>query len=298
MSNVSTTKANAGSEFSNPWYGRVLLTFMRNSLVRAMSFRTNFWLECISSVAWTVMNLGFFKIIFSHTTSIGRNTGWGENEFFVFLGTTWIITSLIQTFIMPNAQEFSELIRTGNLDFALLKPIDTQFLISFPKMDWSNLSNCIVGFALLIYALVQLSYGENPVQIHLWGILFYLLFIACGLAILYSVMIALSSTSIWLGRNQTLYTFWFYITNFYRQPMEIYQQGVWGWMLWGAFTFIVPILLVVNVPARILAQPLRPDTSAATLVYAGLAIVMATLSLFASRWIFLKALKSYRSASS
>ena len=34
---------------------------------------------------------------------------------------------------MPNAEEFSELIRTGGLDFALLKPIDTQFLISFRK---------------------------------------------------------------------------------------------------------------------------------------------------------------------
>ena len=38
---------------------------------------------------------------------------------------------------MPNAEEFSELIRTGGLDFALLKPIDTQFLISFRKVDWS-----------------------------------------------------------------------------------------------------------------------------------------------------------------
>ena len=34
---------------------------------------------------------------------------------------------------MPNCEEFSELIRTGGLDFALLKPIDTQFLISLHK---------------------------------------------------------------------------------------------------------------------------------------------------------------------
>jgi ABC-2 type transport system permease protein len=58
----------------------------------------------------------------------------------VFLATTWIINSIIQTFFMPNAQEFSELIRTGNFDFALLKPIDTQFIISFPRIDWSSLS--------------------------------------------------------------------------------------------------------------------------------------------------------------
>ena len=46
----------------------------------------------------------------------------------------------------------------------------------------------------------------------------------CGVAIYYSLMIALAATSVWLGRNQTLYDFWFYITNFSRYPMEIYQR--------------------------------------------------------------------------
>ena len=44
---------------------------------------------------------------------------------------------------------------------------------------------------------------------------------------MYSLMICLSATSIWLGRNQSLYNFWFYITNFSRYPMEIYNRG-WG----------------------------------------------------------------------
>ena len=105
-----------------PSYSRVFLTFARNSLVRDMSFRTNFILQSISTVSWTIMNIGFYLIVFQYTESIGEDTGWGRNEFFVFLATTWIINSLVQTFFMPNAQQFSELIRSGNLDFALLKP--------------------------------------------------------------------------------------------------------------------------------------------------------------------------------
>ena len=80
------------------------------------------------------------------------------------------------------------------------------------------------------------------------------------MAILYSLMIALAATSIWLGRNQTLYDFWFYITNFSRYPMEIYS-GTWGTPLRWVFTFVIPVLVVVNVPARLLAQPLRPHSS-------------------------------------
>jgi ABC-type uncharacterized transport system permease subunit len=132
-----------------PSYLRVLMTFARNSLVRDMTFRANFLIEGL---------VGFLgaderRLLpdrFSAHLSIGADTGWGRHEFFVFLATTWLINSVVQAFFMPNAEEFSELIRTGNLDFALLKPIDTQFLISFQKVDWSSLANLGTGGVLLV----------------------------------------------------------------------------------------------------------------------------------------------------
>ncbi len=278
-------------------YGRVLLTFIRNSLIRDMSFRTNFILQCVSSVSWTVMNVGFYLVIFEHTPGIGLHTGWGKHEFFVFLATTWFINSLVQTFFMPNAQQFSELIRTGDMDFALLKPIDTQFLISFQRIEWSSLSNLLVGGVVLAIALANLMVRpEHPLQLHASMLILYPFYILCGVAILYSVMISLAASSIWLGRNQTLYNFWFYITNFSRYPMEIYARG-WGWPIWGFFTFVVPVLVVVNVPARLLAQPLTPR-AAWEWPLAGFAILATLGSLAGSRLIFLLALRSYRSASS
>ncbi len=282
---------------NKPNYLGVFLTFARNSLIRDMSFRSNFWLDCVSSVAWLLMNLGFYLIVFFHVRTIGVSTGWGKDEFYVFLATTWLINSIVQAFLMPNAQEFSELIRTGGLDFALLKPIDTQFLISFRKVEWSSLSNFFLGLLILGYAIVKLSQRVDPV----WSIgpgvlLLYIAFVVCGVILLYSLMICLAATSIWLGRNQSLYDFWFYITNFSRYPMEIYQSG-WGIPLWYAFTFIVPVLVVVNVPARLLAQPLSPRQPWEWgLVLFGFFATVA--SLFISRWIFQWALKSYSSASS
>ena len=126
--------------------------------------------------------------------------------------------------------------------------------------------------------------------------LLYPFYVICGVMILYSVMISLSATSIWLGRNQSLYNFWFYITNFSRYPMEIYS-GRFGTPLKNFFTFIIPVLVVVNVPARIMAQPLCANEPGAWQLplFAVLAMVV---SLLASRWVFTKALGSYRSASS
>ena len=280
-----------------PNYGKVFLTFAKNSLIRDMTFRTNFLLQCISSVGWTLMNVGFYLILFQFTDTLGAESGWDRDKFFLFLATTWFINSIVQAFFMPNAEEFSELIRTGGLDFALLKPIDTQFLISFRKVDWSSLSNFAAGIVIAIISLRNLAIREtNPMTPTIMEVSLYLIFVSLGIAIMYSLMICLSATSVWLGRNQTLYNFWFYITNFSRYPMEMYNRG-WGRPLYGLFTFVIPVLLVVNVPARILAKPLDPRDSSEWLLV-GWCLIAALTSVVFSRWVFFRALSSYRSASS
>jgi len=269
-------------------YLRVFLTFARNSLVRDMTFRANFIVDCVASLTWVAMQLAFYLLIFEFTPSIGPVGDWGKYEFLVFLATTLMVNSLVGAFFMPNLSEFSEMIRTGHLDFALLKPIDTQFLISLTKIEWSTLSNAIFAVALLVFSLARLNSPPSAVQYMLYPV-----YVLCGTAIFYSLMIALSSISVWLGRNQNLYDFWFYITNFSRYPMEIYEGSI-GTPLRRTFTFLIPILVVVNVPARLLAHPLQDQNWP----LAGFALLATAACLLGSRMMFIRALASYRSASS
>jgi ABC-2 type transport system permease protein len=271
---------------TQPPYLRILLTFARNSLIRDMTFRWNFVIQTVSSMVWMLMNLGFYLLIYQFTDHI---VGWGKYEFFVFIATTMIVNSLVQALFMPNVDEFSEMIRTGGLDFALLKPIDTQFLISLARTNWSAFGNLGVGLALLLYSVAHFE----PGAVTLAGVLLYPIYVLFGVAILYAIMISLAATSIWLGRNQTLYDFWFYITNFSRYPMDIYD-GKWGTPLRLAFTFVIPILVVINVPAGLMAKPFDDDYW----FLAAFALAAAAASLWASRWVFRRALVAYRSASS
>ena len=82
-------------------YLRVFLTFARNSLVRDMSFRSNFWLELVTGTVWIFMNLGFYLLIYQFTDSIA---GWGKYEFFVFIATTILVNSQMQIFFMPTCK--------------------------------------------------------------------------------------------------------------------------------------------------------------------------------------------------
>jgi ABC-2 type transport system permease protein len=272
-------------------YLRVFLTFARNSLVRDMTFRANFLIDMISSIAWVFINLAFYTLIFHYTPAIGAHSGWEKYQFFLFLATSLLINSLVQALFMTNADELSEMVRTGSLDFALLKPIDTQFLVSLTRIEWSSLGNFVVGIALMGYSMHELHYLPGPLQIVL-----YPTYVLCGVAIYYSLMIAMAATSVWLGRNQSLFDFWFYITNFSRYPMEIYR-GPWGTPLRRVFTFCIPVLVVVNVPARVLVRPINPELPDDWFLL-GFTLFATVASLAGSRWVFQRALWSYRSASS
>jgi ABC-2 type transport system permease protein len=259
-----------------------------------MTFRANFIIETISSLSWAAMNLGFYALVFSLMHREGRTdiAGWSQFQFFVFIATTILVNSLVEGFFMENAEELSEMTRTGGLDFVLLKPMDPQFLISVKKISWSASGKLLFALGLLAYSLPRIE-GLHPTAVQF---ILYPLYVIFGTLILYSIMIALAATSIWLGRNQSLYDFWFYITNFSRYPMEIYE-GPFGTPLRHIFTFLIPIMVVINVPAALLAKPLTAENPE-RLLLAGFALVATIASLAISRWVFMRALASYRSASS
>lgn len=294
---------------TRPQYGRVWLTFLRNSMIREMTFRGNLIITIVTRGFWFAAQLILFDIIYRNVNSIND---WTREEYFAFMATGMLINAIVETFFMPNCAHFSELIRNGNLDFVLLKPIDTQFLVSFEKVNLAMLNQVLLAGALLFYSLWQITPFEQGMyalqQLAQSGdwlslllicsrgamqILMYCLLLGIGVAFFYSLMIALASSSIWFGRNQGLYDFWFYITVFARYPRSIYSGSPTGEILRFAFSYVIPILLVVTVPARqLLDKALEP--SWITLVSVSVTFAL----LFISRYIFNWSLNSYRSASS
>jgi ABC-2 type transport system permease protein len=270
-----------------PNYARVWLTFFRNSLVREMTFRANFVITVVTRALWFSAQLLLFEIIYQHVDAI---KDWSRYEYFAFMATGMLINAIVETVFMPNCANFSELIRTGNLDFALLKPIDTQFLVSFEKVDLPMLVQVALAGALMAYALAQLD-----VTFTAGRVITYFVLVGVAVAFFYSLMIALASTSIWFGRNQGLYDFWFYITAFARYPQGIWKQdSTVGEIIWFGFSFVIPILLVMTIPSRVLlAKALEPSWA---VIFVAPAITCALL--LVSRRIFLWSLDNYRSASS
>jgi ABC-2 type transport system permease protein len=270
-----------------PNYVRVWLTFVRNGLVREMTFRGNFIAEVLTILFWFAAQIVLFDVIYQQAPVI---RDWSKHEYFAFMATGMLINAIVEGLFMPNCANFGELIRTGDLDFALLKPIDAQFLVSTQYFSWSQVIEVLLAIGLLVRSLWQAG-----ATVTVWNAVVYVSLVAFGVAFYYALMLILASTSVWLGRNQSLYDFWFYVTSFGRYPQSIYRgQGLLGEALWFGLSFVVPLLLVVTVPARIiLNKVLDPDPRVAILAPVG-----TLMLLLVARFVFQKALSQYRSASS
>lgn len=263
-------------------YLRLLGAFGRFSLNRELAFRGNFLMKVLLEVVWLAILLLFFHTIFRNTSRI---EGWNEHQYLFFLGCYYALEGLIETLFLENCVEFGELVRTGNLDFFLLKPIDEQFLLSFRHIDWSTAPKVLIGAGLMVVALNQL--GE---PIGLWQVFGFLVALGSGVVMAYSFLIMLSSTAIWMVRNQSLMELWWLFSSLMRYPRDIYEEP-WAVLIQKVFTFVLPALLVVSVPAEAMVRVLDPRLLAWT-------VCAAILMVGISRWVFKRAIRSYRSASS
>lgn len=266
-------------------YRRVFWTFFRNSLLRELAFRSNFLITSCTRGFWFVVQVIMFDLIYRN---VNRINDWTREEYFGFMATGMLVNALVEAFFMPNCARFSELIRTGDLDFALLKPIDTQFLVSLEKMELAMVSQIAFALGLLVYSVIGAQHSVA------WtAVLMYLLLIAAAVTFFYSLMIGLAATSIFFGRNQGLLDFWFYVTIFARYPSSIYSGSPTAEVFRFLFSYVLPILLVITVPARVLlGKALEPGWLSL------MTLASAAVSFAISRMVFQWSLQHYRSASS
>ncbi len=263
-------------------YLRLFAAFARFGLAGEMAFRVNFLVKLLVEILWLGILLVFYWKLFEFTPNIA---GWNRSEYFFFVGCHYALAGVVETFFLTNCTEFAELVRTGDLDGYLLKPIDEQFLVSCRWIDWSTLPNIVQGVGIMAVALTLIPWTFDPVNFALFLLLF-----ACGCALAYSFLLILSSTAVWLVRNQNLMEMWWLFTTLMRYPRAIYR-GRWASPFGFFFTFLVPVLIVVNVPAETMVKSLD-------LGFIVWTIVASLAMLVLSRRFFRRALQSYRSASS
>jgi len=261
-------------------YADVYAIMFRNSLIREMNFKANFLLWMVVELLWFIGQFIFIEVIFGYVNSIGDWTKW---EVVLLVGTHQIITQIFQAFFYANLANLPELVRTGRLDFLLLQPIDTQFAVSTKQFGLDNMVNALIGVGFVVVSLVKLQVMPSLTQIA-----FYLAAIGFGVVIHYCIMFFLSAASFWIVRSQGLIYGYYSLFNLGRYPDVIFR-GAFKFV----FSWVIPVIVVTNVPTRILA---RASENPWPLI--GQLATAALIVFVGARLFWMSAMKRYSSASS
>jgi ABC-2 type transport system permease protein len=263
-------------------YLSLTFSFARYALTTEMAYRANFVVKVIVEMLWLSILLVFYLRLFDHTDTIAS---WTRSEYFFFFGCYYALGGLVETLFLETCTSFPDLVRSGDLDFYLLLPIDEQFLVTCRRIDWSTAPNVLLGIVIMLVALSSMDWEFSAGRV----VLFLLLF-ACGCAMAYSFLVLLASASVWLVRNQSLLEMWWLFTTLMRYPRSIYHGG-WATPFGMFFSICIPVLLAVSIPAETMVKTLDVPFVLWT-------ITSTALLLYVSRRFFFYALRAYRSASS
>ncbi len=259
-------------------YSRIWLASIRYSLVRAMMFRGDFLMWALVEFFWMAANILLVNVIYDHTDSIA---GWTKYQMLLLVGTTQLTQRLLMAFFWSNLFELGRNVRSGHFDFFLAQPGSPLFMVSTRKFDLDGLVNVPVALAIVLYAARQLHLDPGAAQLAA-----YALFVVCGLILHYAMLLAIISLVFWLQSARGIEGGYFGLTEFSRMPREALRGA-------AAFVFVyaLPVVIVSNVPSRVLIDGINPVQTAWLVGATGFWLVVAVT-------IFHAGLRRYASASS
>jgi ABC-2 type transport system permease protein len=149
-------------------------------------------------------------------------------------------------------------------------------------VDLGAFVNAASGVAVIAYAAHKLHF--MPTVPHVVG---FLALCLAGIVIHYSLMFLLATISFWTVRAQGIVWGYYNLFNIARMPDEAFQ-GIFK----AVFTFAIPMLLVSNVPARVLTSKLEHFSSVLLL------LAMSVACFAVSEYGWRASLRRYTSASS
>ena len=257
---------------------KLLSAFFKVNVQMSLAYRADTVVNILLNLMWLGWELLSLNIIFSNTETIG---GWGFGELIALLGVFRLVHTLMIALIWPNTEKFNQSIRDGSMDYTLLQPINSMFLVTFSRITVWRAWDLILAIVLITIGINISGDTVTPLNI-----LTFILLTVSGAIVIYSLWIVLIALTFWFTKFDNNVTILQALLDAGRYPVTVYP--VWLRII---VTFIIPVAVATTVPL----QALRGDLNVGR-VLMFLAIGVASF-LVASR-VWKSGLKRYSGASS
>lgn len=258
-------------------YLRLWWHFFLNSLSRELEYKSHFVTMIIVDVVWYATQVALFEVIFLHTNTIG---GFTKPEMTIFLATFFLSDSINEFLFAKNFWSMSELVTKGDLDFYLMKPVSTTFMVLFRYVYISAIFNLIGCSILFLWGVSMLTHYPS-----ISDILNFLLLFILGNSILLSLQILLSGVIIRSVAGESIVNSFYLTFQIAGKPDTIFS-----YLIRKFFLYIFPMSLIASLPT----QALLSQTGINEII---IATIVAMVYFVGASKFFMHSLKKYSGAS-
>jgi ABC-2 type transport system permease protein len=259
-------------------YWTLWKSFFRASVLADTEYRLNIVLRILGESVWYVAQLSLFEVLYLHTHSIN---GWSAQATRVFQGTLFLVDNLYMVLFAENLDQLNGIVRRGDLDLYLTKPVNAQFMLSLRRVSVAYLPNTLILTGYVTWAIRGL-----PQHIGAGALALYAGVALCGLISYYAMRFLFGTAVIVLQDAGNVQFLWH---NFFRlgtRPDSVYPKSV-RWLI----LTLVPVAFIASVPARALLDQPTP-----ALVWFAPVLSVSLVWISSRTWTW--ALRHYASASS
>ncbi len=256
------------------------LLFLRAkiSLQQMLIYRLSSFMIFIFGILFVLAEYLAIKVYYNFGNSIG---GWSHGEFFILFGSFNCMVYLYAFFFEIGHDDFAYKVKYGELDYDLIRPVDSMFLCSFSRFDFPSLFNLILP-AVFIYKGVN----QEQITVGFASGFGFVLAVFLGTFVIYLLNHLLTTLFFWLTDFSNSIQLLNSVVRLGSKPLNIYP-----WTLQVAFGFCIPIILAGNLPAEVLLGKV-------TYQKLGLLTIGISALYTFTRLLWVKGLKRYASASS
>lgn len=241
---------------------------------------TTNWGGLLFIIGKVVRFLFFFAFIFAVLSSTKELVGFSREQVILF----FLIFSLVDVttqFLFRGLYRFRWRVVGGDFDLDLTKPLPSFFQ---PLFSWSDILDFITLIPLIAF-IVYFVMKNQLIGSWMSVVFFFLLFLN-AILIVFAFHLLVAGVGVMTTEVDHLIWIWRDFFNMVRLPADIYPQG-----LRLVITFLIPIIIVVTVPAKALMGIL-------TWPWIILSFLISGLFLWGSLKFWRFALVRYSSASS
>ncbi|MDP1743497.1 MAG: ABC-2 family transporter protein [Candidatus Amesbacteria bacterium] len=246
--------------------------------MKVMEYRVNFITWTIVDIGWILMDFVFISALISNIKMIGN---WNQAQVIIGLGTFRLLVFPVWGWMFQSFNYLPKSISEGKLDMYLTKPLDAQFLVSFREFSFSIFPSIVGGLGFIVLGISQLEYLPNIIQL-----IFFVGITIVSIFLIYGIYFSTMTLVLYTDRLNNIANIFTSLYDASRFPKEIY-----GIFLQRIFTSIIPIALIVVIPAEALF--LKPNW----LIWVWMLMLAITFNLV-GRYLWTEGLKRYSSASS